>query len=371
MIGVIACGLAAASPPARAQAPSVPPAPPATPAKTPSAPSAPPATPAKTPSATPRADVPGAAGANEPWSRGVPTAVQEAARAVFLEGNRLFKIPLFAQAVEKYTEALGTWEHPAFYFNLALAQLNLGQDVEAHDNLERAMKYGAAPLGEAEHREARKQLLELERRLGRLRISSPTPGAEVTLDGVTLFTGPGSREVWVKAAAHEITAKRRDYVTRVKRVTIAAGAQEALDLPLRKLIGDRPWAVWKPWAAVGAGVAIAGAGGVLHALSARDFRAYDDGFRMLPCAAMGCTDAAIDAENPGLRAELRRARLEQKLAVGGYIAGGVAIAVGAALVFLNRPRVAEQEEEAPRGAGIAIAPVVSSDALGMLVTVSH
>jgi tetratricopeptide (TPR) repeat protein len=341
VIGVIVCGLIAASPSLHAQAPSAP-----------SAPSA-------------------SSADDEPWSRGVPTAVQEAARAVFLEGNRLFKIPLFAQAVEKYTEALGTWEHPAFYFNLALAQLNLGQDVEAHDNLERAMKYGAAPLGDAEFGEARKQLEELERRLGRLRVSCPTPGAEVTLNGVTLFTGPGSREVWVKAQAHELTAKRRDYVTRVKRVTVAPGAMQELDLPLRKLIEDRPWAVWKPWAVVGTGAAIVAAGGVLHTLSARDFRAYDAGFRMLSCAAMGCTDAAIDAENPGLRAELRRARREQTLAVGGYIAGGAAIAAGAVLVYLNRHRLAEQEEESPRGPGIVIAPVVSGDSLGMLVTVSH
>lgn len=233
------------------------------------------------------------------------------------------------------------------------------------------MKHGAAPLGEDEFREARKQLLELERRLGRLRVSCPTAGAEVTLDGVTLFTGPGSREVWVKAQAHEITAKRRAYVTRARRVTVAPGEVQALDLPLRKLIGDRPWAVWKPWAVVGTGAAIAAAGGVLHAFSARGFQAYDDEFRVLPCAVDGCTDQEIDAERPGLRGELRRARLEQKLAVGGYIAGGAAVVAGAVLVYLNRPRVAEQEEEGPRGAGIAVAPAVSGDSLGVLVTVSH
>ena len=341
VIGVIACDLLANSPPLHAQAPSA-------------------------------SRAPSTAGSDdEPWNRGVATEIRDAAREVFLEGNRLFKIPLFAQAVEKYTEALGKWEHPAFYFNLALAQLNLGQDVEAHNNLEQAMKYGAAPLGEDEFREARKQLLELERRLGRLRVSCPTAGAEVTLDGVTLLTGPGSREVWVKAQAHEITAKRREYVTRATKVTVAPGAAQALDLPLRKLIGDRPWAVWKPWAFVGTGAVMAAAGGVLHTLSARDFRAYDDEFLKLSCAMAGCTDQAIDAERPDLRAELRRARREQRLAVGGYIAGGAAIVAGAVLVFLNRPRVAEQEEEGPRGPGIAVAPVVSGDSLGMLVTVSH
>jgi tetratricopeptide (TPR) repeat protein len=346
--GAIAVGLFADSPPLHAQAPRAP-------------------SPASAANGAPSAT----GGDDEPWSRGVATEVQDAARAVFLEGNRLFKIPLFAQAVEKYTEALGKWEHPAFYFNLALAQLNLGQDVEAHGSLEQAMRYGAAPLGEDEFREARKQLLEIERRLGRLRISCPTPGAEVTLDGVALFTGPGSREVWVKPQAHEITAKRHAYFTKVKGVTISPGGQETLDLPLKKLIEDRPWAAWKPWAVVGSGLAVAAAGGVLHALSARDFRAYDSGFLKLSCATAGCTEPAIDAERAGLSAKLDRARTEQKLAVGGYIAGGAVVVTGALLVYLNRPRLAEQEGAGPRGAGIALAPVASGDTLGVLMTVSH
>ena len=48
---------------------------------------------------------------------------------VFLEGNRLFKIPLFTRAAEKYIAAIEKWTHPALYFNLALTQLNLGQDL--------------------------------------------------------------------------------------------------------------------------------------------------------------------------------------------------------------------------------------------------
>ena len=154
-------------------------------------------------------------------------------------------------------------------------------------------------------------------------------------------------------------------------MTVAPGAVEAVDLPLRKLVRDRPWAVWKPWAVVGTGVAFAAAGGVLHALSARDFRAYDTGFLTLSCAAMGCTEQAIDEGSPGLSAKLRRAQLEQKLAIGGYIAGGVAIAAGALLVYLNRTQLAEQDGAGPRGSGIALTPVISGDAVGVLMTMSH
>jgi tetratricopeptide (TPR) repeat protein len=313
------------------------------------------------------ADAPNIAGnENMPWNKRVPENTRAAAREAFMEGNRLFKIPLFSRAVEKYSEALDKWKHPAFYFNLAIAQINLGQWLEARENLERAMKYGPDPLQEDRFEEARKQLVEVERHLGRIRVSCPTPGAEVTLDAVTLFAGPDHREVWVTARAHEITAKKPEYGTQARRVTVAPGAQEAVDLSLRKLVEDRPWATWKPWAVVGAGVGIAGAAGVVHGLSAHDFSTFDAGFATLSCAQLGCTQQQID---PHLSSQLSRARLEQKIAVGGYVAGGAMIAAGAVLLYLNRPHLMEREDSNP-SRGVAVVPVVSSELLGVVVTVS-
>jgi len=312
-----------------------------------------------------------AGGENMPWNKGVPQETRTAARAVFLEGNRLFKIPLFSQAVEKYTEALEKWKHPAFYFNLAIAEINLGQYLEAREHLEEALKYGPDPLREDRFQEAKKQLVEVEHHLGRIRVSCPTPGAEVTLDGATLFTGPGSQEVWVKAQAHELSAKRTEYATQAKRATVAAGTVATVDLPLRKIFEDRPWAVWKPWAVVGAGAAIVAASGVLHAVSAHDFNIFDSGFVKLSCAAMGCTQQQIDMGDPRLSPRLNRARLEQKIAVGGYLAGGAAIAAGVVLVYRNRPHLMEHDETDSQTTGVALVPVISADMIGALVTVSH
>jgi tetratricopeptide (TPR) repeat protein len=317
-------------------------------------------------------DAPNIAGSDDmPWNKGIGTQTRQAARDVFLEGNRLFRVPLFSQAVEKYSEAIEKWKHPAFYFNLAIAEVNLGHYLEARENLVRAMKYGASPLRADRFEEAKKQLIEIERHLGRIRVSCPTPGAEVTLDGATLFTGPGEHEVWVTARAHEVTAKKSEYSTQARRVTIAAGTQEKVQMSLRKLVEDRPWANWKPWAVVGTGVAIAAAGGVLHGLSAKDFNTYDQGFVKLPCAEKGCTEQEIDLGNPDLSPRLRRARLEQRIAVGGYIAGGAIIAAGAVLVYMNRPHLMEREDENRNAAGVVVVPAVSADMVGVLVTVSH
>jgi tetratricopeptide (TPR) repeat protein len=316
------------------------------------------------------ADAPNIAGGeNMPWNKGIPQATRAAARDVFLEGNRLFKIPLFSRAAEKYSEALDQWKHPAFYFNLAIAQINLGQWLDARDRLERAMKYGQEPLRADRFDEAKKQLVEVERHLGRIRVRCPTPGAEVTLDAVTLFTGPGQREVWVTASPHEVTARKPDYGTQARRVPVGPGAQESVELSLRKMVEDHPWAVWKPWVVVGVGAAVAAASGVLHGVSAHDFSLYDSGFVKLPCAVKGCTQQQIDEGDPQLGKRLNRARNEQRIAVGGYLAGGAIIAAGAALVYFNRPRLMEREDATSGGPGVALVPVVSSDTVGVLVTV--
>src|SRR5262249_28906560 len=140
---------------------------------------------------------------------------------------------------EKYTQALGKWKHPVFYFNLAIAQLNLGQNVEAHRNLESALKFGAESLGDR-FEEAKKQLSEIGSQLGRIHVNCSTPGAVVMLDGETLFIGPGSADMWVSARAHEVTAKKQDYGTQSERVIAAAGAQQTVTLSLHKLSENRP-----------------------------------------------------------------------------------------------------------------------------------
>lgn len=307
-------------------------------------------------------------GDDKPWNKGVPIATREAARQIFLEGNRLFKVPLFAQAAEQYVAALSKWKHPAFHFNLAIAQLNLRQDLAARDNLEQALAYGPEPLGQEQFQEAKKQLADVQRHLGRIRVGCPTEGAEVTLDGTTLFTGPGSHEVWVDATQHEIAAKKRGYVSQARHLTVAAGALQTVELTLHKLVEDRPWATWKPWVVVGAGVAIAAAAGATHAVAARGFSQFDDHFRSLACSTSGCSDAEIGAS---WNARLDRARLEQKIAVGGYVAGGAILAAGAVLLYLNRPRLANEADTSSSATDIAIVPAAAPGMVGVLVTVSR
>ena len=317
-------------------------------------------------------------GPGRPWNEGVSADSRRTARALFLEANRLFRIPLFAKAAEMYVLALGRWKHPAIYFNLALAQLNLGEEVAAHDSLQLALAHGEEPLGAEQFQEARKQLREVKRRIGQIRVTCQTRGAEVSLDGVTLFVGPGSYQGWVKAKPHELTAKKAGYLSEARRVTVSAGQLQDVELELVTLIeatdASRRWAAWKPWAAVAAGGAIAAGGGVLHVLAFRNFNAYDAEFQSLPCATeplaapRGCTEGDI---RPTLNARLRRAERQQAIAVGSYVAGGSLIAAGVVLSYLNRPRLTEQRSSRSFISRVAVAPAVSGDMLGIGVSLSH
>lgn len=313
----------------------------------------------------------------KPWTRGTTPEDRRVASELFLEGNRLFRVPLFARAATQYTAALAKWKHPAFYFNLALAQINLGNDVEARDNLERALRYGAAPLAdEARFREGEKQLRELEAQLGRIRITCQTPGAVVTLDGVALFTAPGSHTAWVMPKAHEITARKAEYLSESRQVTVAPGAFETLELKLVTLDeaaeANRRWATWKPWAVVGVGAAIAAGGGVFHLRSSQNAEQYGKEFHRLGCAntndeaTPGCQDKQIP---PDLTDQLTLARRQQKIAIGSYIVGGSVVAAGVVLLALNRPRLAEQSSPSSSGRRVSVVPALSPEMFGVLVSI--
>jgi len=317
-----------------------------------------------------------------PWNQGVSAADRAAARELFLEGNRRFRIPLFTKAAERYVAALSKWRHPAFYFNLALAQLNLNLEVEARENLEHALQYGKEPLGAEQFQEAQKQLREVEHQLGRIRVSCQSEGAKVTLDGVMLFTGPGSYEGWAKAQDHEVSARKPGHLPAIRRVTISSRELQIVELKLVTLReaanASRRWAVWKPWAVVATGGAIAATGGVLHSFAAKAFKSHDEQFKDLDCLTefptpiAGCSISGEDREVPqGLQNLLDRAQRQQAMAVGSYIAGGSVIVTGIALLYLNRTRLERISSASPHIGSTTIMPILSADMFGITLISRH
>ena len=159
---------------------------------------------------------------------------------LFTEGNADLGESRFAQALTKYREAIGHWDHPAIRFNMAICPIHLEQFVEAKDHLERGIAYGAAALGEDAYLagDSYRELFDLQ--ITRLTIVCREPGAQISLDGEYLFTGPGEEMRYVLRGEHLVLAT-----------------------PIRR------WPRWEPYAVLAVGGIATGAGAFAYRASER------------------------------------------------------------------------------------------------------
>jgi hypothetical protein len=326
-------------------------------------PGATPAAPAAVPGATDeRLDQPAPAGVagkpEKPWNRGVPMAQRLRARAIYHQGNSYLSIPLFAQAAEKYQEALALYPHPAIYYNLALAQLNLVQPVDAYRSFSRALEHGPGPISEEHHQRGLQYLERLEKQLGHIEIVCAQPGAEVTMDGRPLFTGPGRHQGVVVPGEHQLLASEDGFIPAAQRVVVSAGERARVTLVLQRpvrTVTERYMPAWIPWASLGLGAAVLGVGGYYDGQASASWASFDD-YVEARCPA-GCTDI----EAPEVAPRRAQATRDTRMTQGFYVAGGVVLAGSAVLLYVNRERVVRLTVED----SISILPMVAPDGAGI------
>ncbi len=303
---------------------------------------------------------------DRPWAQGVSEDQQQAAYVVFKEANALLKESLFVRAAAKYREALKHWDHPAIHYNLSLALLNLDQPIEVHEHLVAALRYGPVPLDPEKFEHARGYKNLLEKQLAWVEIICDVPGASVVMDGKPLFTGPGRFEGLVRAGPHTIAATREGYLPTNLNSALAPGEKSTLDLKMFTTDDlteyRRKWAVWKPWAVLGAGAAVALAGGALHWQARESFQAFDR--EIIACG--GCALSETQQGGP----LLNRGELMQNVAIGSYAVGGAAVLTGAVLVYVNRlqPYRVNPEGEVKDEPKVGVTPLVGSGTGGVLAT---
>jgi tetratricopeptide (TPR) repeat protein len=303
----LAC--AAAAGPARAADPASTPAPPPTPVQ-----------------------VKPGQGPDRPWAAGVSAEKQKAALERLQEGNVLLKESLFVEAAKKYREALEAWDHPGIHYNLALALLNLDQPLEVHQQLESAIKYGAAPLDADKYEHARSYLKLIEKQLASLEIHCELDGATVTLDGKAVFVAPGDYKGLVRPGPHTVTAEKAGYPTTERTKILLPGEPTTINLRLYtagELIEyRRRWPLWRPVTVTALGGALIAAGVVLTIEARNKFNSYDNAVTA-NCPSGGCLpNTFIDTKNKG--------DTLQNLATVAYVAGGVALAAGISLLVVDR-----------------------------------
>jgi hypothetical protein len=281
------------------------------------------------------------------WVTGVSDSEQAIATDLYAAGNREFTESRFAQALAKYKEAIQHWDHPAIRYNMAVCLINLDQLVEARDNLERSLAYGARPLGANLYAQGLTYRKLIAGQLAHLKISCREPGAEVTLDGKWLFTGPGVTEQFVLPGEHQVVATKRGFDTASDTVIGVAGKLIEHDIAPRfatRLV--RRWDAWKPWAVVASGGVALGAGVVTYLVAKHDFDGYDSSIESR--CPTGC-DAVTYAMLRDYHRRLDRAGTEQVVAFTLLSTAGAVVVAGLVGVVLNQPR-AQVEANRPQSA---------------------
>jgi hypothetical protein len=303
---------------------------------------------------------------DRPWVQGVSMKDRKQAYALFLEGNTIIKDGMFAKAADKYRAALDLWEHPAFHYNLGIAQMNLDQIIDAYHRFRDARRHGPRPIGDDKYQQAQVYLTLLGNQLAEIEVICDEPGSEVALDGKPLFRAPGRQRVMVRPGGHRAEATKPGRMPDTKQAVLDPGDKQSVTLAPQlpeHLATTRRWPQWVPWAVAGAGAAaLAGAGG-MDWYSTRLFDEFDSEFdERCPGSDNGCLGTEIP-EN--LLATLHSARVWQWSARATYVIGGAAIATSAVLVYLNRERIVfeRRSDEAramnldfmlmPHGAGVS------------------
>jgi hypothetical protein len=377
MIKAIAVGLSIAlcSGLASAQAPKQ--APPAPPTPTP--------TPPKTPKTDEKAGKDESlqnGGDTRPWAAGVSVENQKIAIKKFQEGNQQLNDGLFPAAVKLYREALTKWEHPAIYYNLALALLNLDQPIEVYDSLQKAIKYGAAPLEKDKFEHAKEYILLVEKQLATVDVSCSKPGAQISVDGKVVFTvgedGKAGHYVSrVKIGKHTFVAEKPGYNAQVDAPFIGPGETYRLELTLYTADEltryKRQWnSKYMPYAVVGGGIAL-GLAGVLLELSANSsYSDYDSAVAKcnMDASSGGCSNA-------GEVADMRKSGdTKRTLGYIGYGVAGAAVVTGVILLYVNRSQAYQitadeyrkelREKEKAEGS-VSITPVIGPSMAGAML----
>jgi tetratricopeptide (TPR) repeat protein len=299
---------------------------------------------------------------DRPWAAGVPTTEQQAALALFHDGNVELNDGLFAKAVEKYQQALAHWDHPAVHYNLALAQMNLDKPIEAYDNFEAALKFGEAPLQSKDKFDSAKNyLVILSHVIGEIEVTCNKTGAKVAIDGKEVFTAPGTYKGKVKVGKHQIVATLEGHPTRVEATDIQPGAPFKIELHLYTVAEltryRRKWdATWTPYVVMGGGVAVGVLGGVFELLASNKYSDYDKTIASCNQMNAGC------ANSQSLKNERTTGDDYKAAGFALYGVGAAAVVAGAVLWWINRPeayQIRAEDLPEPEGPQVRVTPVVS------------
>jgi tetratricopeptide (TPR) repeat protein len=314
---------------------------------------------------------------DRPWAKNVSQAEQDAALALFSEGNSQLNLGLLAQAADKYTEALKHWDHPAIHYNLALVLFKQEKPIEVVRHLEKAVAYGPAPLDPDKFTHAQELLQVESKRLAEIEVTCDKAGAEIMVDNKKVMDAPGTFKDKIVEGRHTFVCRKPGSITHIRTPAILGGEKFRVELKLHTpeelTRYKRRWdATWMPYAVLGGGALVAAIGGIFELSARSSFSDFDKQVASCDMNNAGCPTSNTSVAN--LRSS---GNTKQSIAYVGYGLGSAGIVAGALLIYLNRSTAyhvnAEQldddndKHDTPAPTGVSVAPVVTPTMAGAMV----
>jgi tetratricopeptide (TPR) repeat protein len=289
--------------------------------------------------------------ADSPWSQGVTDQQKADAKVLLDAGNQLFAEHQYVDALAKYTAAIAVWDHPAIRFNMVRCEVLLGKNLEASEDLEKALKYGAAPLDEALYEQALAYQKLLASQIGTVAVSCRQHDVKITLDGKPFAACPAQEQRRVLAGPHQLVGTGPGLLAKTVDVVTIGGQRKDIDValipPERAATIVHRWPGYVPWLVFGGGLTLTGAGALLSALGSDQMKTFDK------LVDDRCTGNCTQAQLSDIIYLKNGAELKSDAGVALMITGGAGVATSLVLLYLNRGRTV-YPEVAPVPGGAAI-----------------
>ena len=148
------------------------------------------------------------------------------AKGLLSEGSAIYKKGDYAGALEKFEAAYAAYPSPKLWFNIGQVNRDLGRPVEALEAFEKFL--ALAPDASPDTLEdARSSVVELQKKLGQVRIECETAGAELRVDGKSIGRAPLAKPLWLTPGRHQVTGAYPGTAPAMEDVEISAGSMRS------------------------------------------------------------------------------------------------------------------------------------------------
>ncbi|HSD89778.1 MAG TPA: hypothetical protein VLB44_19740 [Kofleriaceae bacterium] len=292
---------------------------------------------------------PGRAHAESPWSVGVTEEQKAKSKELLDAGNALLLDKKYVEALDKYTAAVQVWDHPAIRFNMVRCLVQLGRNLEAYENLEKALKYGQAPLEETVYAEALAYQKLLSTQIGDIKVTCAQAGVKLTIDGQPLAQCPAQETRRLIAGPHQIVGSKPGLLPKTLDLVVIGAKQQGVEVKLEPLAAGAKivhrWPGYLPWSIFLGGFAVGAIGGGTLFLAGDQMRTYDD------IVDSKCTGRCTPEDLAPYQHLKDGAELKNAIGMTLVITGGAAVATGAVMIYLNRGRAVYPEVTPMPGGG--------------------